>query len=40
MMELSPEYVQVIIKRFYEVTEGSVDIKCLNRDIDFSFLDN
>jgi DNA modification methylase len=40
MMELSPEYVQVIIKRFYDVTWGTVDIKCLNRDIDFTFLND
>ncbi len=38
MMELAPEYVQVIIKRFYDVTGWSVDIECLNRNFDFSFL--
>lgn len=40
MMELSPEYVQVIIKRFYEVTGWTVDIECLNGELDFSFLNN
>lgn len=39
MMELSPEYIQVIIKRFHEVTWWTVDIECINRDLDFSFLD-
>ena len=38
MMELSPEYIQVILKRFHDVTIGTGEIKCLNRDIDFSFL--
>lgn len=38
MMELDPEYCQTIIKRFYNVTNGSKEIKCLNRKIDFSFL--
>lgn len=39
MAELSPEYVQVIIKRFYEVTAWEIEIECLNRKINFSFLD-
>lgn len=38
MMELSPEYIQVIIKRFYDVTWWTVPIECLNRDCNFSFL--
>jgi len=38
MMELTPEYCQVIIKRFYQVTSWSKNIECLNRKIDFSFL--
>ncbi len=38
MVELEPEYIQVIIKRFYDVTDWTVDIECLNREIDFSFL--
>lgn len=38
MMELSAEYIQVIIKRFHDVTGWSVKIECVNRDIDFSFL--
>lgn len=38
MIELTPEYCQTIIKRFYNVTNGSKEIKCLNRKMDFSFL--
>ena len=38
MMELTPEYCQVIIKRFYQVTGWSKNIECINRKIDFSFL--
>lgn len=37
-MELSPEYCQVDIKRFNDVTGWSKKIKCLNREFDFSFL--
>lgn len=40
MMELTPEYCQTIIKRFYQVTGWSKNIECLNRQIDFSFLSN
>jgi DNA modification methylase len=40
MIELDPKFVQVIIKRFYDVTGGTKEIKCLNRDFDFSFLSN
>lgn len=36
MMELSPEYVQVIIKRFSQVTGWTQEVKCLNRDFDFT----
>lgn len=39
MMELSPEYIQVIIQRFHDITWWSVKIECLNRKIDFSFLE-
>ena len=38
MMELEPEYIQVIIKRFHDVTWWSIDIECVNRKINFSFL--
>lgn len=38
-MELDPHFVQVIIKRYYEVTNGKKEIECLNRDLDFSFLE-
>ena len=40
MMELTPEYCQTIIKRFYNVINWSKGIKCINRKVDFSFLPN
>jgi len=40
MMELSPEYVQVIIRRFHDVTWWTVNIECLSRELDFSFLND
>lgn len=33
MMELDEKYVQVIIKRFYNITGWEKEIKCLNRNI-------
>jgi hypothetical protein len=39
MIELDPKFVQVIIKRFYDVTGWAREIKCLSRNnFDFSFL--
>lgn len=38
MMELDPTFVQVIIKRYYDVTNGKKEIKCLNRKINLNFL--
>lgn len=37
-MELDPFFVQTILKRFHDITKGKVEIRCENRDIDFSFL--
>gem|GEM_PF-7011044 len=34
MMEMSPEYCQVIMRRFADVTNMSKQIQCLNRDVD------
>jgi DNA modification methylase len=36
IMELDPQYIQVIIKRYYEYTGIREGIRCLNRDIDLS----
>ena len=35
-MELDPQYIQVIIKRYYEYAGNRDGIRCLNRDIDLS----
>lgn len=40
MMELDTKYVQVIIKRFYDVTQGKKEIKCINRDLDITLITN
>lgn len=34
MNELDTKYIQVILKRYYDYTEGKKEIKCLNRDLD------
>ena len=34
LMELQPKYVQVIIKRFYNLTNWDEPITCLNREVD------
>ncbi|NDK09769.1 DNA modification methylase [Candidatus Gracilibacteria bacterium] len=39
MMELDPLFVQVIIKRYYDVTKSKKEIGCVNREIDFNFLE-
>lgn len=36
LMELDEKYVQVIIKRFYDYTDSSKEIKCLNRELDLT----
>ena len=36
MVELDPNYIQIIIKRFSNYTECKEIIKCLNRDLDLS----
>jgi len=36
MMELDEKYIQVILKRYYNYTNGEKEIKCLNRDLDLS----
>ena len=33
-MELDPQYVQIIIKRFYEYTKGTEKVECINRKVD------
>jgi DNA modification methylase len=40
MMELDPSFIQVMLQRYHDVTNGSKPIKCMNRDLDFSFLEN
>jgi DNA modification methylase len=35
-MELDPHFVQVILKRYHEVTNGLKEITCINRKIDIS----
>lgn len=40
IMELTPEYVQVNIQRFYDITWWTVNIECMNREVDFSFLES
>jgi len=37
MVELDPKYVQVIIKRFNQVTWWTQDVKCLNRELLINF---
>lgn len=37
MMELDTKYVQVIIKRFMQVTGETQKVKCLNRKLDLNF---
>lgn len=39
-MELDPKYIEVIIKRYYDYTNGWEDIKCVNRDLDLSIITN
>lgn len=39
MMELEPFFVQTIIKRFYSVTKEKRLVGCVNREVDFSFLE-
>lgn len=34
IMELDPKFVQTIIKRFYDYTNGKQKIDCLNRTFD------
>ena len=36
MVELDPNYVQIIIKRFSNYTDNKKTIKCLNRKLDLS----
>jgi len=36
MMELEPHFVQVIIKRYHNYTQGKREITCLTRDLDLS----
>lgn len=38
MMELDPKYAQVIIKRFYDYTEGMEIVQCLNRELDMALI--
>lgn len=38
MMEMDPTFVQIIIKRYHEVTNWTKPIECLNRKIKFNFL--
>jgi len=35
-MELDPKYIQTIIKRYHNYTNGHKEIKCLNRDLDIN----
>lgn len=37
-IELQEKYVQTIIRRFHKYTEGTKEIKCLNRDVDLSVI--
>jgi hypothetical protein len=37
-MELDPKYIEVIIKRYHQYTDGKKEIKCLNREIDLSIV--
>ena len=34
MMELDPVFVQTIIKRYYDITNGKKEVICLNRSLD------
>jgi DNA modification methylase len=36
MMELEPHFIQVIIKRYHNYTQGKRQITCLTRDLDLS----
>lgn len=35
-MELDERYIEVIIKRFYQYTDGKAVIRCLNRPLDIN----
>lgn len=35
-MELDPKFMETIIRRYYDYTDGQKEIKCLNRKIDIS----
>jgi DNA modification methylase len=38
MMELDPTFVQTIIKRYYDITNGTKEIRCINRDLDINYI--
>ena len=38
MMELDPIFIQTIIQRYFDVTNWSKEIECLNRNLNLSFL--
>ena len=40
MMELDPKYVQVIIKKYNDVTKSKKEIKCINRSLDINLITN
>lgn len=40
MMELDPKYVQVIIKKYNDVTKWQKEIKCINRSLDINLITN
>jgi len=37
-MELDPKYIEVILKRYYEYTNKSAKIECINRSLELTFL--
>lgn len=38
IMELEPYFVQTILKRFYDITQWKIEVKCVNREINLTFL--
>lgn len=38
IMELDGKYIETIIKRFYEYTNGQQKIECLNRNFNISLI--
>lgn len=40
MMEYEEAYCETIIRRYYDYTKGQKEIKCINRDVDFTSIIN